>query len=166
MMKSTETQELQVSRPKATTAAEKKPAISAVCFSVLFFSVRISSPFLNRLRPFRTPAVAASWLPLLCRRVYTMQELQQKLKAMQTRWDFDKSQLIVDHDDGLKGIMHRSVLGEPTPITFEGKTFMGVEHPHEYLRKKYGDYMTLPGDDKKRQHDFHLLNLNKSYRDV
>ena len=64
MMKSSDRQEFQVMTPMMITAAEKKPAIRAVPFSVLFFSVSSSRPFRKRLRPFSTPAVKASVLPV------------------------------------------------------------------------------------------------------
>ncbi len=84
---------------------------------------------------------------------------------MQKAYDFDTSALVVDHDDGRKGIMPRTVLGTPTPILFEGKMVLGAEHPDAYLTQKYGDYMTIPPGEKQRQHNFHLLDLNKGYRD-
>ena len=105
------------------------------------------------------------WIPLLCRRLYTLEEVQEKMRKLQKAYDFDTSALVVDHDDGRKGIMPRSVLGKPTPVTFEGKTVMGAEKPGEYLKQKYGDYMTIPPGPKQRQHNFHLLDLNTPYRD-
>ena len=87
------------------------------------------------------------------------------MRRMQRTYDFDHSDLIVDHDDGLRGIMPRSYLGKPTPILFEGQQVMGAEHPDSYLSQKYGDYMTIPPGPKQRQHNFHLLDLNTPYRD-
>lgn len=116
--------------------------------------------------PYRHGHGPACWIPLLCRKVYTMQELQEKIYNLQTQYDYDTSELIVDHDDGLKGVMHKSLLGKPTAIEFEGETVCGVEHPHEYLTRKYGDYMVIPKGQDQRQHNFHLLDLEKGYRNV
>ena len=69
---------------------------------------------------------------------------------MQKAYDYDKCNLIVDHDDGLKGVMPKSLLGKPTP----------------YLTQKYGEYMVIPDGDHQRQHNFHLLDLEKSYKNV
>ena len=79
--------------------------------------------------------------------------------------DYDASRFIVDHDDGRKGIMEKSLIGVPTPILFEGETVMGTVNPDAYLSQKYGDYMTIPPGDKQRQHNFHYLDLEKGYRD-
>ncbi len=115
--------------------------------------------------PYRHGHGPSSWVPLFTRKLYTMQSIQHKLRALQKEWDFDASDYVVDHDDGLKGIMPKSLIGTPIPILFEGKQVMGVEHPHDYLSQKYGDYMTIPPGPKQRQHNFHLLDLEKSYKD-
>ena len=83
---------------------------------------------------------------------------------MQKAYDFDACELFVDHDDGMKGVMPKSLIGKPTPVEFEGVTLMGVEHPHEYLQHKYGDYMVIPDGDHQRQHLFDLLDLEHSYK--
>lgn len=114
--------------------------------------------------PYRHGHGISCWLPLLCRKMYTMPQLQQKLRDLQKQWNYDDCELIVDHDDGLKGIMSKSILGKPTNINFEGKEVMGVEDADKYLSQKYGDYMTIPPGPKQRQHNFHLLDLEKSYK--
>lgn len=116
--------------------------------------------------PYRHGHGPSCWLPLLCRKLYTMQGLQEKIRNMQRAYDYDTADLIVDHDDGLKGVMPKSLLGNPTPVQFEGKTVMGVEHPHEYLTLKYGEYMVIPDGNHQRQHNFHLLDLEKGYRET
>jgi lipopolysaccharide cholinephosphotransferase len=82
-----------------------------------------------------------------------------------TKYDFEKSELIADYDDLRKGIMNKKILGAPTPILFEGKELWGVEYYDVYLKQKYGDYMQIPDVNKQRQHNFHLLDLNKSYKE-
>ncbi len=114
--------------------------------------------------PYRHGHGVSSWLPLLCRKIYTMQELQNKLKAMQKAYDYDTCNNVVDHDDGLKGVMSKSLIGTPTPITFESITLLGVEHPHEYLTRKYGQYMVVPDGNHQRQHNFQLLDLEHGYK--
>ena len=75
--------------------------------------------------PYRHGHGPSSWIPLLARKMYTMQEIQQKMHNLQTAYSYDDCSLIVDHDDGLHGVMKKSLLGEPTSITFEGRTVMG-----------------------------------------
>lgn len=115
--------------------------------------------------PYRHGRGPSSWVFLLCRKIYTMQEIQEKIRNLQREYDYDACSLIVDHDDGLKGIMPKKLLGVPTPVIFEGEKVMGVEHPHEYLSQKYGDYMVIPDGNHQRQHNFHLLDLGKGYRE-
>ncbi len=40
--------------------------------------------------------------------------------------------------------------GEPKPILFEGKEYFGPQHPDRFLAKIYGDYMTLPPENKRK----------------
>ena len=61
--------------------------------------------------------------------------------------------------------MPREVMGKPTPIMFEGHELMGVEHPHEYLTRLFGDYMKLPPENDRRIHGFDYVNFNLSYHD-
>lgn len=114
--------------------------------------------------PYRHGHGPSSWAFLLCRKIYTMQGIQEKLRELQRGSDYDSSNLIVDHDDGLKGVMRKDLLGVPTPVEFEGEMVMGVEHPHDYLSQKYGKYMVIPDGDHQRQHNFHLLDLERGYR--
>lgn len=114
--------------------------------------------------PYRHGHGASSWLPLLCRKMYDMQHIQEKMKELQTQYDFDSSELVVDHDDGLKGIMQKAVVGEPTLVEFEGHQLYGVANPHTYLSNKYGDYMVIPSQNRQRQHNFHYLDFDKSYK--
>lgn len=114
--------------------------------------------------PYRHGHGPSCWLPLLCRKIYTMQNLQEKIYKMQREYDYDKCDLIVDHDDGLRGVMSKSLLGTPTEVVFEGKKLMGVEHTHDYLKQKYGEYMIIPDNNHQRQHNFYLLDLENSYK--
>ncbi len=113
--------------------------------------------------PYKHGHGPSSWLPLLARKLYTTAGVQRHIRRLMTKVDFDDSQLVVDYDDGLRGVMDKSILGAPTPVLFEGVTVMGLEHADKYLSQKYGDYMTIPPGDHQRQHNFHLLDLNLPY---
>ena len=107
-----------------------------------------------------------SWVPLLCRRLYTMASVQQKIRTLLQRYPFDNSRLVADYDDGSRGTMPKEVLGTPTPYQFEDATLMGVEQYDAYLSQKYGDYMTVPPAPARRQHNFHYLDLDTPYREA
>ena len=139
------------------------PICRRIHFIRYFFLKKIQY-FLCR-DPYRHGHGPSSWLPLCCRALWTLPQIQAKMQRMQKRFDFDASELVVDHDDGLRGVMPRSFVGTPTPVSFEGRTVMGVARPHDYLRQKYGDdYMVVPPHDDRRQHNFHLLDLEHGYR--
>ena len=71
--------------------------------------------------------------------------------------------VVCDHDGGSASLMPKANLGRPTPILFEGKMFMGCEKPHDYLKSFYGDYMTIPPENKRASHHFYFLDLDKPY---
>lgn len=114
--------------------------------------------------PYRHGHGPSSWIPLLCRKFYKLADVQHIMQQLQKAYDYDTSDLVIDHDFGHRGIMPRSFYGQPTPVEFEGKTVMGIQQPHEYLTHLYGDYMTIPPGPKQKQHNFHLLDLEKPYK--
>lgn len=114
--------------------------------------------------PYKHGHGASSWLPLLCRKLYTLQGVQQKIRRILTRYDFDTSPEVADYDDGMRFTFPKEVLGTPAPYSFEHKEVLGVAQARAYLSKKYGDYKTLPPEEKRRQHNFHLLDLEHPYR--
>lgn len=113
--------------------------------------------------PYKHGHGPSSWIPLLCRKLYSLAEVQRKIRSILTEYDYDKCRLVADYDDGSKGVMEKSVPGTPTPYQFETTTALGVEHYDEYLTNKYGDYMTIPDGNHQRQHNFHYLDLEKPY---
>lgn len=116
--------------------------------------------------PYKHGHGPSSWIPLLCRKVYTMEGVQRKIRHLLLKYDYEQSPLVADYDDGSKGAMPKSILGIPTPYDFEGEKVRGVEQYDTYLTRKYGDYMTIPDGNHQRQHNFHLLDLEKSYRQI
>lgn len=116
--------------------------------------------------PYKHGHGASSWLPLLARRMHTMASLQKDIRRLMKVNDYDASAFVADYDDGLKGITPREVFGEPTLIHFEDTEVWGYSHPDLYLRRKYGpDYMQMPPEEKRRQHNFFLLDLDNPYRE-
>lgn len=115
--------------------------------------------------PYRHGHGPSSWIPLLCRRFYTLSGVQHTMQKLQKAYDYDTSEFVIDHDFGKRGIMLRSVYGQPTSIEFEGKNVMGVQQSNEYLTHLYGDYMTIPSGPKQKQHNFHVLDLETPYRE-
>ncbi|MBQ9645715.1 MAG: LicD family protein [Prevotella sp.] len=115
--------------------------------------------------PYRHGHGPSSWVPLLCRKAYSLEKAQQKIRRLLLKYSYAQSPLVADYDDGLRGAMPKSVLGTPTPYDFEGEKVLGVEQYDTYLTRKYGDYMTVPDGDHQRQHNFHVLHFDRPYRD-
>lgn len=104
-----------------------------------------------------------SWLPLLWQKLFTRKFVQQHLKSILTENDYETSEYMSEHYNGQTRYMLKKVFGNPTPIVFEGNELMGVERADEYLTIEYGDYMTLPPEEKRHIHNFHYLNLEQPY---
>lgn len=114
--------------------------------------------------PFKHGHGISCWIPLLCRKLYTLKGVQNEIRRILKQYDYARCNLVADYDDGSKGIMKKTVLGTPAPYQFENNEVMGVEDYDTYLGNKYGDYMTLPPQGSRRQHNFHYLDLHHPYR--
>lgn len=115
--------------------------------------------------PYRHGHGPSSWVPLLCRRFFTVSGLQKSIRKLLTKYDFYESKQVLCFDDGYKAIVDRGVYGTPSPYVFEGRTFLGVEKPDILLAKMYGDYMTPPPAGTEFQHNFYYLDLKHPYRE-
>lgn len=98
-------------------------------------------------------------------KLFHHQSLQKAIRRIRVRYDYEKSQKVLDYDDGFSGIIDKAILGTPTPIEFEGCQLMGVEKWDEYLSNKYGDYMTIPKHNEQRQHNFFYLDYHLPYKE-
>lgn len=114
--------------------------------------------------PYKHGHGPSSWVPLLCRRLFTLKGVQDRIRHILHRYDYQRSDLVADYDDGSKGIIRKTVLGKPSPYLFEGHEVLGVEHYDSYLSQKYGDYMTPPDAAHQRQHNFNYVDLDLPYR--
>lgn len=114
--------------------------------------------------PYRHGKGPSSWLPLFCRKVLGQQCLQRLTRRLLCRYPFKDCRQVCVFDDGFHGVVDKKVLGQPTPVLFEGQEVMGVEHPDAYLTHMYGDYMTPPPHDAQRQHRFHYVDFNQAYK--
>ncbi|MCI1474139.1 MAG: LicD family protein [Prevotella sp.] len=120
--------------------------------------------YLVHRNPYKHGKGPSCWIPLLCRHLFRMEEIQRKIRKILIRYPFSNSRLIADYDDGFHGKMDKSVLGKPTAYKFEDTTVKGVQNYGQYLSQKYGNYMEMPPEEKRHQHNFYYLDLNHSYR--
>lgn len=115
--------------------------------------------------PYKHGKGPSSWIPLLCRKLYTLSGVQKKIRTLLRKYEYNKCDLVADYDDGMRGTMNKKILGNPQLYSFDGENVKGVELYDSYLTNKYGDYMTIPKDADKRQHNFHYLDLETPYRE-
>lgn len=60
----------------------------------------------------------------------------------------------------------KEFLGKGTKVDFEGIKVNAPENYDEYLKILYGDYMKLPPEDQRENHhNFHIADVNKSFRE-
>ena len=121
--------------------------------------------YLRSRDPYKRGHGYTSWLPLLLQATTKNITLQRLQLRLQTAYDYETAPLIADYDSGDRSTMPREVMGTPTPIMFEGHELLGVEHPDEYLKRIFGDYMTPPPENKRHIHGFDYVDFNHSYHD-
>lgn len=122
--------------------------------------------FLRGSDPFKHGHGPRSWFPWLLHKIYSLEDLQKKVKDYMTKYPYEESDFVCDYDDGLKGVFEKRILGTPQVYPFEDKQFLGVEYYDEYLSNKYGNYMQLPPKEKQIQHHFFRLDLERPYKET
>lgn len=115
--------------------------------------------------PYKHGKGISSWLTKIIQNTFTISQVQALVNRVQKKYSYEQSEYCINYDDGAKSIMPKRILGTPTPVLFEGKTFMGVEHYDEYLTRIYGNYMEIPPQEKRIQHNFHYIDMNSPYRE-
>lgn len=115
--------------------------------------------------PFKHGHGPDSWAPLLVRKLFTMQGLQRGIRRVLTKYDYTEANLAASYTDGMHGVLPKTITDDYAPFEFEGHQVMGIKNYDPYLKRMYGDYMTIPPEDKRVQHNFHYLDLGRPYRE-
>ena len=120
--------------------------------------------FLHR-DPYKHGHGPSSWPILLIQKLFSHEWAARQMRRAYLAYDYETSDYVLDYDDGVRGVIPKTMLGTPKPVLFEGHEVMGVEHADAYLRQKYGDdYMVVPPHDHQRQHNFFYLDYNLPFR--
>ena len=125
-------------------------------YKLLYFSYR---------DPYKHGKGPNSWVPLFVQKTIKHSSIHRWIRHLLMRCDYDVSPFISEHYNRQRRYFPKDVFGTPKDIEFEDATLLGVEKPHEYLLEEYGDYMQLPPENKRHQHNFHFLDLNTSYKE-
>lgn len=115
--------------------------------------------------PFKHGRGYRSWLPRLVRKLVTRKGIQQRIRRLKMEYPCDTSVLLSMHNPTIVRTFPREVFGRPTLIPFGDTELFGVQDAHAYLSGTYGDYMQLPPEEKRRQHSFFYMDLNRPYRE-
>lgn len=81
-----------------------------------------------------------------------MNKVLMKAEKEFAKYDFDSSDFIWPYGGG-RLIMRKENYGTPIRLQFEDGFFLAPEHYHDVLTLAYGDYMTLPPEEKR--HPYH-----------
>ena len=131
---------------------------------MFFYSLYTKIIYLLCRDPYKHGKGIHSWLPLICQRFISLSTIMNKILCLQKEYSNVQTELVIDHDFGMKGIMCQEIYGSPKEVEFEGFRFYGVERPNDYLSALYGDYMTIPSGNKQKQHNFYYLDYHLPYR--
>ena len=115
--------------------------------------------------PYRHGRGPGSWVPLICRKLFTVEGLQKRIRRLLKKYDFYECDKVLCFDDGFKSIVDKEVFGTPKPYIYEDRQLLGIVDYDTLLSRMYGTYMELPPIEKQRQHNFHYLDLDTPYRE-
>lgn len=133
------------------------------CFEYEFLKQTL---YLIHRDPYKHGRGPSSWIPLLARKLFTMEGVQKRLRKVMTRYDFNTCNLAGSYTSGYRKVMPKEVFVNYIPYEFEGHTVMGFRDADRNLSTIYGsDYMTPPPPEKREQHNFYLLLFDKPYRE-
>jgi lipopolysaccharide cholinephosphotransferase len=120
--------------------------------------------YFTQTNPYKHGKGVRSTMTILLRKLFNPLSLHKKIKDVCMECDYNKHDLVVDHDFRQeKGVMPKVVYGIPQPIEFAGTILMTVAQPDSYLRHSYGNYMEIPTSIPKT--NFGYLNLKKPWRE-
>lgn len=73
------------------------------------------------------------------------------MKRIATRYGYDQCTQVCSFGSrsAVREILPREVFEKSTMLTFEGKPYRAPQGYDRYLRQKYGEYMTLPHEEKR-----------------
>ena len=92
----------------------------------------------------------------------------RKRDAIYSAKDYDTSPQVVNYYGawGTREIVPRSCLGKGKCVAFEGEEYMVPEDFDTYLSTIYGDYMTLPPEEKRvSHHESDAISLHIPYKE-
>lgn len=115
--------------------------------------------------PYKHGHGPSSWIPLLVKRLYTLDYLQRNIRKILTATKFGSTPWAGSYTDSFKKVMAKDVTCTFCERTFEGHIVSGIKNHDSYLKTMYGDYMQVPPPEKQIQHNFHYIDMDHPYRE-
>lgn len=98
--------------------------------------------------------------------IISNKKIIKKINDLCKAHDYDECEIIGNllGNWGIKEIMPKKYMGQPTLYQFEDTCIYGAENYDMYLKKLYGDWHKLPPEEKRiTHHDAIECDLNKSF---
>lgn len=115
--------------------------------------------------PYRHGRGPSSWIPLLTRRLYSLDYLQRHISRIIKSVPWGTTPYAGSYTDSFKKVMPREVTCTFEPVMFCGHEVSGIKNYDPYLKTMYGDYMQVPPPEKQIQHNFHYIDMDRPYRE-
>lgn len=101
-------------------------------------------------------------------RLMNLSKLHERQEKIITAYPYSASEVVGNYlgSYGIKEFVSKKIFGTPKLYAFEDTELNGVEDADSYLSSIYGDYMTLPPEEKRiNTHQYYYVDLNKPYRE-
>ena len=115
--------------------------------------------------PYKHGRGLSSWAPLLARKMYSMQGLQKRIRKILLSNNYADAEYASSYTDGYKKAFPKEICDHYGPFEFEGHIVQGIKNYDPYLKVMYGDYMKIPPEEKRIQHNFYHIDLDHPYRE-
>lgn len=80
--------------------------------------------YLHHRNPYKHGKGISSWPSRLLQHLFTTAQMQRHVCKVMTTYDYQQTPLVIEFDDGKRGIIEKNVIGEPTAISLKDTTYL------------------------------------------
>jgi len=103
------------------------------------------------------------YLIKLMRKIVNIDKVFSRLDNTLKKYTYKESKFVCNYLGAYfeRETVPKDSIGKLKDIIFEGKKFMSMEKPEDFLKNAYGDYMKLPPVEKRKSHhDFEIIKID------